>query len=247
MSSEYIPVAEDIEWLRDEWWVRTEALSDAELRRGSATLRSLLVEGNIQVAWRHHGFDGQPSVCGPDMEAIAVDQGLKLEHAASLVAGGGRLNGVDASMIGGFRVFNPATGKGPDDESGFAVAVYFIARDATRWTTLSPLDCLVERSWRLNDYLDAYGAVRKGERLSRREIIQYFANYAGGAHLDLPGRFKRKKTPRYEFIAELRQRVRADIKDGLHFELLSIGQAVGRSPDMQALATRIRARARQEL
>ncbi len=151
------------------------------------------------------------------------------------------MNGLDVSMIGAFSIFNPATGKGPDDESGFAVLVSSIARDASGLTTPSALDGLVERSWRLNDYLDAPGAVRRGTLVSRREIIQFFSNFAGGVHLDRISKLRRDKTPRYEFISELERRVRADIKDGLYFELLSIGQAIGRSPDLQELVAKIRA------
>lgn len=89
MSSAYSTIADDIEWLRDKWWLCLEVPSDADLRRGSATLRRLLVDGMIQLAWRHHRFRGQTTVCAPDVEALAARKGLRLEHAACLIAGGG--------------------------------------------------------------------------------------------------------------------------------------------------------------
>lgn len=241
MPNPYLTIAADIEWCRDAWCLRAQAPSDTELRHGSAVVRRLLVEGTVLVAWKHFCVIGQPKLVGPDLVAIAAYQGLRLEHATALIAGGGRINAVDVSMIGAFRVFNPKTGKGPDDESGFAVLVTHIARDASRPSTPSPFDGLVERSWLFSEYLDAPGAVRKGCLVSRREIVQYFANFAGGVHLDRISKFVRKKTPRFEFISELENRVRADIMDGLFFELLSIGQAIGWSADLQALAARIRA------
>jgi hypothetical protein len=117
-----------------------------------------------------------------------------------------------------------------------------IIRDARNPTTPGHLDQFIERAWYLTDYLDAAGAVRRGETIARREIIKYFANYAGGTHLDrVINVGKKKATERYELIAELEQRVHADTMDGLYFELLSIGQAIGRSPDLQRLEEAIRA------
>ena len=51
---------------------------------------------------------------------------------------------------------------------------------------------------------------------------------------------KATQTQRYELVADLENHVIADIRDGLYFELLSIGQSVARSPDIRALAEQIR-------
>jgi hypothetical protein len=90
------------------------------------------------------------------------------------------------------------------------------------------------------DYLKAPGAVRRGETISRQELIQYFANYAGGIHLDRNKKTPGKKRPNYDLIAELERNVQADTMDGLYYALLSIGQAVGRSNDLLELAAKIR-------
>ena len=224
MTNSYISVAEDIRWLRERWWRSSNALTGAEIRRGSACLRSLLVHDLLGRAWRENGFSKQPKICGPDAERLAALEGLRLQHAASLIVGGGRLNDLDVSMIGAFRVFNPETGKGPDEDEGFAVRTTIIIRDARNPTTPGSLDRFVECPWYLTAYLDAVGAVRRGGPIARREIIKYFANYAGGAHLDrVMNAGKKKATEGYELIAELEQRVHADTMDGLYFELLSIG------------------------
>jgi hypothetical protein len=52
---------------------------------------------------------------------------------------------------------------------------------------------------------------------------------------------KADKVETRRLIAELEQHIHADTRDGLYFELLSIGQAVGRSADMQRLENAIRA------
>jgi hypothetical protein len=240
MTSPYISVADDIRWLRERWWQSSDTLTGGDIRRGSACLRGLLVNGLVGLAWRQHGFSRQPIVYGPDAEQLAALEGLKLEHAASLIVGGGRLNGLDVCMIGAFRVFNPDTGKGPDENEGFAVRATAIIRDAGKSTTPGDLDRFVERPWDLSAYLDAPGAVRRGERIARREIIKYFAEFAGGAHLDRVIKAGTERaTERNKFIAELEQRVHADTMDGLYFEVLSIGQTVGQSPDLRRLEAAI--------
>jgi hypothetical protein len=197
----------------------------------------LLLEDFTGKAWRHHGFEKQPIICGPDAARLASLNGVELANAASLIVGGGHLNGFDFSMIGAFRVFNPTTGKGPDADEGFAVKTTSIVRNSS-----SPLDQLVEFPFRLAAYLEAPGAVRRGRSFSRREVIDYFANHAGGVHLDrVAMAAKADKVEIRQTIAELEQRIQADTIDGLYFELLSIGQAVGRSADMQRLENAIRA------
>jgi hypothetical protein len=241
----YRAVLEDIDWLWNEWWIgQPDGLTEGHLRRGSTTLELLLIEGLVPKAWRHYGFERQPQLIGPDIVALAAQEGLRLELASGLIAGGGRQNGMDLSFIGAFRVDNPATGVPAEAESGFAVCTTFVARsvsDAPK-NESDPLKGLIERSWNLSAYLESPGAVRKGAIIKRREVIQYFRNYVGGAHHDLlrDSRAKGAKTQRYELVADLQKHVIADIRDGLYFELLSIGQSVARSPDIRALAERIR-------
>jgi hypothetical protein len=137
-TSPFITVADDIDWLRDEWCVLYEPPSDADLRRGSAALRRLLVDDLIGKAWRHHGFIRQPRVIGPDVEALAAADGFLLQHIAWLVGGGACVNGVEAAMIGAVRVFNPTTEKGPDAGEGFAVKTVSIIRDARGPSPIPP-------------------------------------------------------------------------------------------------------------
>jgi hypothetical protein len=66
-------------------------------------------------------------------------------------------------MIGGVRVFNPTTGKGPDDDEGCAVKVVSILRDARVSGPPNYLAVPINRPWALKEYLDAPGAVRTGE------------------------------------------------------------------------------------
>lgn len=234
-------VLEEIDWLWNEWWVgQPDSLSEGHLRRGSTTLRLLLLEGSIQNAWRHYGFERQPRILGPDIVALSEQCGYRLDLAASVIAGGGRQNGIDVSFIGAFRIDHPVTNVAADSESGFAVCTTSIARLASDRPTRSPVDELIEKPWYLSEYLESTAAVRRGIFIKRREVIEYFRNFVGGAHNDSLKGSPHPKRERYELIAELEKHTRADIRDGLHFELLSIGQAVARAPDIRTLADHIR-------
>jgi hypothetical protein len=238
--SPFNSLREDIDWLLNEWWLgQPDGLTEGHLRRGSATLRLLLVDGLLHRAWRHYRFERQPTLVGPDIVAIAASKGLRLDIAAGCIAGGGRQNGLDVSFIGAFRVDNPSTGAPADAEVGFAISVTSIVRIASEAPGASPWDALIERSWYLSEYLESPGAVRKGEIIKRREIFEYFRNYIGGTHHDLLKGAKHANNDRYELVADLAGHVRVDVRDGLYFELLSIGQSVARSDDVRSLAERI--------
>ena len=133
-------------------------------------------------------------------------------------------------MIGIARVDNVKTGVGADAEEGFAVKQFQIARDARGESEDNELAVLVNKNCPLSNYLDAPGAVRRGEAISRRDIVSYFANMAGGVHL---GPSKSGKEQTHALVQGLINKIRADIIDGLFFELLSIGQAIGRSDDFK--------------
>ncbi|MFN2427120.1 MAG: hypothetical protein ABR587_11815 [Candidatus Binatia bacterium] len=242
----YSTVADEIEWLHDEWCVTFAPPSDAALRRGSAALRLLLTDNGIQKAWRHHGLDSrQPEVFAPDVEALAREHGFELRHVAAMVAGGGCVDGVETAMFGMVATYNPNTGQGPDAESGFAVMTTMIARDVRGEYEIGPLHEFVRRAWKLNDYVRSVSVVRRGTVASRGEVVQYFANFAGGVHLGRASAGGRKDAKeRNELIAELEGNCSMTsprlTMDGLHFELLSIGQALGNSPDLLRLAAKIR-------
>lgn len=242
-GSRYQTVAEDIEWLHEEWCGLFEPPSTDDLRRGSAVLRRLLVNEAIHNAWHHHGFPDQAHVIAPDFDALAIEDGFETAHVIALIVGGATVNGIQIALTGGLRAYNATTGKGPDADEGFAVKVLNIARDACTPREADPsnaVDSHANRDWRLLEYLNSTGAVRFGKAISRLDIIKYFANHAGGVHLN---KGKRTDKTDYALIDDLRGKVVADKMDGLDFALLSIGQSIGRSPDLLDLAKKIRGNA----
>ncbi len=75
--------------------------------------------------------------------------------------------------------------------------------------------------------------------MSRQEVIQYFAKWAGGVHLDAEKQPIEEPPHPFDLIRELEGKVHALSMDGLDFELLSIGQLLGRSPDLELLKRKI--------
>lgn len=249
-SSPFLPVAEDLEWFQEVWHLADVPPSNGTLRRGSASLRQLLCHGMVQRAWRYHGLDGSPMITGPDALSIAAHHDQEVRHAVSVIAGGAIVDGVQYAMIGSWRVDNPATGISADADEGFAVGVGSVTRDVRGQGDPSEpneLNGLVEKRWTIDAYLSAPGAIRRGQTISRRAIIEFFANYAGGVHLDrVVGNGRAEKMALYELAAELEERVTVDKVEGLYFELLSIGQAAGQSASLQTLAKAIRENERRE-
>lgn len=240
IQSPYITVSEDIEWLRDEWVLADRPPSSADLRRGSAALRRLLVNGLIFEAWHHHQLPGGPTIVGPDLLGAIQYVGHEIQHTVIAIAGGGERQGIVTSAFGAWRAHNPSTGIGPDAESGFAVVVGAISRTSGDQPASSEYDDIVARTWKLSTYLKAAGAVRSGVAISRSNIIIYFANHAGGVHLGKTGKRSDSQQAQFALIEELERNASAYDLGGVFFELLSIGQAVGRSADLLKLASTIR-------
>jgi len=89
-------------------------------------------------------------------------------------------------------------------------------------------------------YLDAPGMIRRGMILNRREVIKHVANEMGGVHVSKSSSQHRDLQIEAEnklFIKGLIREIR-----GQYIEILAIGQAVAKSPDLQLLATEIRKR-----
>lgn len=239
-TSKHQIVADDIEYFQSNWCTLYQPPTDVEIRWGVAAIRRLMLDGLLGQSWREIGFDGEPKVEAPDALAILAQQGTKVRHIASLIAGGATVNGVEASIIGAARTYNETTGIGPDADEGFAVSTFQVARDARTEGTEGPLDSLVRKKFPLSSYLKSVGAIRTGKSITRREIIQYFAKEEGGVHLDRRSNRKDKERQAFDQLRDLQGKVQPFSMEGLYFEILSIGQAIGKSQDLNTLKLAIR-------
>ncbi len=217
-------VAEDLEYLRIGW---STGMDDAELRRGTAILRRLLVDGghcrNLLAAWRAAGFDGQPTV---RVSPFPGDLEHPLKHVSWGTAGG--LMAPGTTVLAGRTIVFDVGPAGPDGEP----------------TARTEYDPTPPPKMRITDYVSAPCAVAYGEVITRREMIKYVANYLGGVHLGLG-----IKTPSSD--KDMIRRIEAWLdrltvsgfgKEGPYIEILAAGQALGRSVDMTRLVQRIRSR-----
>jgi hypothetical protein len=105
-------------------------------------------------------------------------------------------------------------------------------------TQPSELDALIHRDWYLQEYLAAPGLIRKGERISRREVLKHMANEMGGVHLG------ESESSIKDLLENADDKLFLESTSGsirtFYIEVLAIGQAVGRSDDFMRLAARIR-------
>lgn len=208
-------VSSDLRYLKEEW---DESIDDDSLRRSSTTLRRLLVgegTGDYSRAWRAVGLKREPSLQAVDLQPQI---GPGLPPSTHFLAAGGGTNGMmQATQITHLnRALNPEE-----------IAARFKAGSPTRW-------------YGMREYLGSPDMVVVGTPISRRQIIQYVANKKGGAHLDHKRNAQGDIT--FTLLDKIGQGgvVLAD-KQVAYYELLSIGQAVARSPDAQHFITQANA------
>jgi hypothetical protein len=75
--------------------------------------------------------------------------------------------------------------------------------------------------------------VVEGEVFRRREIIQYVANKLGGAHYD------ERRDERERLLDYAQEAYKVADKKPIYFELLSTGQKLVRSPDIERLRQKL--------
>ena len=238
----FLTTAEDIEWFRDDWVDRVTPPTSAELRRASGTLRHLLINNGLKEAWRYCGHDKGPRIIGPDLQALITVQNIEPQHIIMNLAGGIQLDGIETACMSMYRTYNPETEKGPDADEGFAVAIGSISRKVADGVEeeLDPQWKPIRHEWpSIERYMKAPGAFMDGRPISRRSILTYFAHFNGGVHLDR-AKFKPEDEATYRLHQALDGRVDIFGIDGLHSELLAMGQAIGSSPDLIQLAEEIR-------
>ena len=204
-------VAEDLVYLRDNW---SNGASEAAVRRGSAILRRILVEGCLGQAWRSAGFAGEPEIEGMDINTCI--KGHEISQVEFASAGGATNNGI---TIGGVCHIkrNRTDSIGPEIPAGGP-----------------PIPVAL----RVSNYLEGSCAIVNGSAINRREVIKYMANTRGGVHLG-NGRRKSREEKIIQRVSKLENQFNLASMDALFFELLSIGQAVGNSPDIVVLIDKI--------
>jgi hypothetical protein len=132
------------------------------LRRGSTVLRQLLVQNELQRAWKAAGFEREPQIKASSLASILNQFPKEKIHFAA--AGGAHYKGAE---LRGALVLN------------YAVNTAEIGENHT--------DGLPQETFGLRRFVEAPCAIVKGNLISRRVLIKFVANKLGGAHFDTSG------------------------------------------------------------
>lgn len=210
-------VKEDLLFLKKEWF---QDIEDPNIRRSSSILRMLLVEGNLLKAWRLSGFEKEPTVIAPSLKLLM--DGLPKRRIILLSAGGAAYKGM---QIKGTEILD------------------ITLSDKKIKERYEKLKGGIERSFGLTDFMRSgcllitkrYPQGIEQEIISRQELIQYISNKLGGVHLDLSRDIKKPREQKYLMLDWLFNQIQIGGKNIIYFELLSIGQSLLKSPDIEQL------------
>jgi hypothetical protein len=190
-----------------------DGASDSDLRRGSALLRRFLIDGGNGILVAIWHEMGFKDQPTVIAPSLSPNSLASRSKIVLATAGGATVNGIE---MGGYLQF-----KDPFDDN------------------FNPNG----HQQRLLDFVSAPCVVIHGQAVTRRELIKYFAHYLGGVHMS-----RKVMKNEADVVRSLRRIEDLPIqtnlvgKDLLHFELLAIGQAIGRSEDGTKLASAIRAK-----
>lgn len=212
-------VFEDLAYLSFEW---NRDIDDVSLRRASVLLRSLLIEGKLLAVAKEIGLDIRvltPAI----LKAYTVDE-LKGMHYYQ--AGGAKYKGITVQPLSVVK-----RAKTPEE----------IKADYEKEKEL------VERSYpvRLSEFIKLPSFVIRGVIINRAEVIKYVANKLGGAHYDSTRRISLSGTSgcleeKYVLLDNVRNSTEVADKNAIYYELLSIGQHLVNSRDIQKLQKKLK-------
>lgn len=210
-ATELQTVVEDLEYLQNGWGPE---IANPDIRRGSAVLRSLLVENVYSRAWRSVGFERQPSVIAVDIDKLI---GGETDLVVCCLAWGAHFRGLYmASPLineGGKPIGDASA---PLRENGYPG----------------------EREYHVSEFMESTAGIAGRLIVKRREIIKYVANVKGGVHLGQKAKAAERKL--VNKLAKFENRIQAHTTDGVFVELVAIAQAVGLSDDAAKLIDAIR-------
>lgn len=195
---DYRTVVEDLLYLKKTWY---NTVDEGELRRGTAILRRLLVEGEYGNLWRYLGFVKEPSVVCVDLDSI-----LPYFSPSKIVfafAGGAKIAGLQSTSL-----------------------FLHEGDECTAYT-----DEVAEKSIKsmpVSRYINSTTAYIDGRNISRKEYIQFIANKLGGVHLKKKNEILRDE---YHSLKKLEGKVYINFLDAFFHEVQCIGQAIIDSSD----------------
>lgn len=198
-------VAEDIRYLQQEWH---DLIPNHALRRGSTVLRRFLVDGDLQRAWKASGFTGQPEIIAASLDGI-----LKIPVNKIIFAGAQGATYKEASIMGALLIKKDLL---TQQESNY----------------LENQMGFPQKNMGLLTFIKSPCIITKNTQIDRRILIKYVSNQLGGSHYDTKRNRKKKTKNYYQILDQAANYFQYDDKDAIYFELLSIGQAIAKSSDL---------------
>jgi len=205
-------MSQDLEYLHEEW---RDEIDDASLRRNSLVLRRLLVEQDLTKAWRKVGFEDEPKIKAP-----TIEEHLKtcpLQDVLFATAGGASYRGTQIATL-----FMPRGAANPEE--------------TRRRSALGPF---VFKLHGFKEFIESPCMIVKGTAVSRKDLIEYVANKLGGAHTDQRRGAAKPLDVIFTCLDEISQTTQVAGKNAIYYELLSIGQNMIRSDDINRLIQRL--------
>ncbi|OAJ71555.1 hypothetical protein A7976_08590 [Methylobacillus sp. MM3] len=197
-------VKADIIYLRQHW---DQTVDDDSLRRASPIFRRLVVDNDLQRAWKDAGQPREPQIQSPTLEGIIAE--IPLNKILFAAAGGAHFG---KEYLAGALIRNYAV---PPEE---------LQRRAQTGVPTKLMG--------LREFANTPVVIVQGIPIPRRIVIKYVANKLGGAHFD-PRRESNDEGAMYELLDKA-STIALLGKPAIYFELLSAGQALANAPDIQA-------------
>jgi hypothetical protein len=202
-------VISDLRYIKKDW---NESVEDDELRRGSTVLRRLLIDKELAQALRASGLNSNPMLEASTLDPII--KSISRDKIRFASAGGARYKGIE---LRGW--YFARTAKSQKE----------IKREYERG--------IPSVSISIHDFVEAPCLILYGEIILRRQLIQYVAHKLGGAHTD--DKRDRKKDRPYILMDKARKEFKLADKSLIYFELLSIGQALSASSELEVFMNSI--------
>lgn len=205
-------VSEDLDYLAEEW---TQDIDDSSLRRASPVLRSLLIENQLmKVA---NILSEEINIMAPCISKYDVHM-----NDPSIVfyqSGGAKYKGMEIQFL---KHLNRA--KSPEE----------IKADYEREKSSIGQNYPVK----LSLFMKQISFIINGVKINREEVIKYIANKRGGAHYDSSRKTDRTGSKgelekKYVLLDNIHESTSVADKNAVYYELLSIGQRLIASHDVQ--------------
>ena len=207
-------VSEDLDYLTNDW---SQDIDDPSLRRSSPVLRSLLIEGQLMKVVNM--LNEEISIMAPLISKH--DEALDDPSIVFYQSGGANHNGMEIQSM---MLANKA------------MTAEEIKENYESQKELIGKNYLLK----LSKFMKQVSFMINGTKINREEVIKYVANKRGGAHYDgsrnteKPGS-KGELEKKFILLDGVHEVIICADKNAVYYELLSIGQRLVMSHDVQRI------------